>query len=67
MQWVCIRKQALFVFPARWTVDLQAQILAKTFLWLDEYLKAKADSGTEVAVVFFSLSFATWIVFDRLV
>ena len=64
MQWVCIRKQALFVFPA---VDLQAQILAKTFLWLDEYLKAKADSGTEVAVVFFSLSFATWIVFDRLV
>ena len=39
-------------------MDLQAQILAKTFLWLDEYLKAKADSGTEVAVVFFSLSFA---------
>ncbi|XP_006078272.2 platelet-derived growth factor C isoform X2 [Bubalus bubalis] len=32
---------------ARWSVDLQAQILAKTFLWLDEYLKAKADSGTE--------------------
>jgi len=39
-------------------VDLQAQILAKTFLWLGEYLKAKADSETEVAVVFFSLSFA---------
>jgi len=66
VQWVCGRKQGLFVFPARWSVDLQAQILAKTFLWLGEYLKAKADSETEVAVVFFSLSFAIWIVFDRL-